>query len=171
MTITIGNASNMTINAAMTGYYSIVASSGASITSPSIVYYMPQPQQGVGQWQNLLPVPGTVTQQRTLSPLEFNKYINGSDLLEEFIAFLDTQKVKQHEVMGLPVELFIKWLIIRACEQDGEEPNVTLTLPTRQHAVHCLGCGKFMTPKLRPQLHNERCAGYYFRRQKEQVLA
>lgn len=61
-------------------------------------------------------------------PREFNRFINASDLLEEFIHYLGTLSVKKSEVMELPVELFIKWLIIRACEADGEEPNVEMPL-------------------------------------------
>lgn len=101
---------------------------------------------------------------RKPAPLEFNKYINTSDLLQEFIAFLGTQKVHKDEIMGLPIELFIKWLIIKACEVDNEEPNVTLALPAPQPKPRCLGCGRFVTKQLNPPLHNEACATMLFQR-------
>ncbi len=81
---------------------------------------------------------------REAPPLAFNKFINASDMLEEFIMFLGTENVKSHQVMDLPVELFIKWLVIRACEADGEEPNVTLELPAPEDVPRCTVCKRFM---------------------------
>lgn len=94
-------------------------------------------------------------------PREFNRFINASDLLEEFIRWLGSQGVKQGEVMNLPLELFVKWLVIRACEQDGEEPGVSLELPG---AHRCLGCQRFMRRGATP-FHGSRCAGFYYERQ------
>ena len=106
-----------------------------------------------------------------MKPSGFNKYVNASDLLEEFIAFLGSERVKKGEVMGLPVELFIKWLIIRACEEDEEEPNVVLQLPAPKAKPRCLGCGQYMhlNPGI-PLIHNQQCSQYYFSR-KEKVYA
>lgn len=102
---------------------------------------------------------------RLPAPREFNRYINASDLLEEFIGFLGEHDVRQSEVMSMPLELFIKWLIIRACEEDQEEPNVTLQLPAPKQKTRCLGCGKFMKKDVKLLMHGEQCAQYYFRRQ------
>lgn len=98
---------------------------------------------------------------RRAPPREFNEFINASDKLEEFIRWLGTEGVKQSEVMAIPLELFVKWLIIRACEKDGEEPGVTLQLPAR--TARCLGCQKFMRRAPVP-FHGERCASFYYRR-------
>jgi len=101
---------------------------------------------------------------RRSAPLDFNKYINASDLLEEFIAFLGENKVRQGEVMRLPLELFVKWLIIRACEQDHEEPNVTLSLPPARRQPRCIACGRFMRAGAAIHLHDEACAHRHFAR-------
>lgn len=102
---------------------------------------------------------------RRPAPKDFNKYINASDLLEEFIRYLGTQRVRSNEVLKLPLDLFVKFLIIRACEEDQEEPNVTLELPKRERAPHCLGCGRFMRKDCPVQFHDPRCAQFYFTRQ------
>jgi hypothetical protein len=96
-------------------------------------------------------------------PLEFNKYVNGSDLLEEFITYLGEQGVKQKEVSELPVELFIKWLVIRACEEDGEDPEIEMPA-IQKNQSRCKGCGKYM--KNSEVLLHEECAVDFFRRNK-----
>lgn len=101
----------------------------------------------------------------------FNKYVNASDLMEEFIKFLGAEGVRQGEVMGLPVELFIKWLIIRACEQDGEVPNVTLALPAPAHQPRCLGCQRYLKAGAPVPIHNQQCADRYFARANHQTSA
>lgn len=97
--------------------------------------------------------------------LDFNPFINASDRLEEFIAFAGENKVRRGEVLKLPVELFLKWLIIQACEADDEEPNVTLDMATARPAQpRCLGCQRFMTRNVVVPLHDDRCAQRYFAR-------
>ena len=51
---------------------------------------------------------------------EFNRYVNASDLLEEFIGFLGDRGVVQSRVLDVPIEVLINWLIMRAAEADGE---------------------------------------------------
>jgi hypothetical protein len=51
---------------------------------------------------------------------EFNRYLNASDLLEDFIKFVGTADVSRGEFLKLPVELFIKWLVVEAARADGE---------------------------------------------------
>jgi hypothetical protein len=53
---------------------------------------------------------------------EFNRYLNASDLIAEFIGDLGKLGATQGKVLHVPIELFINWLIIRAAEADGEEP-------------------------------------------------
>jgi hypothetical protein len=108
--------------------------------------------------------PADSTHLRRPPPREFNRYINASDLMEEFIRFLGTQHVRQGEVMGLPLDLFIKWLIIRACEEDQEEPNVELVLPPRPAQPHCLGCGRFVKRHAPARLCDSSCASRHFAR-------
>lgn len=100
--------------------------------------------------------------EKSRPPREFNKYVNASDLLQEFIGFLAQHKVKRSEFGVLPVELFVKWLIVRACEEDREEPNVQLQIPKRTRA-RCLGCQRFMLRAPAP-FHDARCAQFYYRR-------
>ena len=82
---------------------------------------------------------------------EFNRYINTSDLLEEFIRDCGKFGARQNQVLHVPIELFINWLIIKAAEEDGDKPpkDVKLLedsarlLPSSHH--RCLWCGKFIT--------------------------
>lgn len=94
---------------------------------------------------------------------EFNKYLNASDLLEEFIQYCNTQKIKQSEFMDLPIELFIMWLVVRTAEQDGEDPgDMPLQLEDKNKAMrtmpHCLYCGRFI-PKARHRRGINFCNG------------
>jgi len=84
--------------------------------------------------------------------LEFNKYINASDLLEAFIKDLGHIGIKQGEVLNVPIELFINWIILKAAEQDGD--NAPADVPRLESSVKptkhpkCLCCGKFIKKKL-----------------------
>lgn len=92
---------------------------------------------------------------------EFNRYVNASDLLEEFVDFAaDAGIESREEFFDLPVELFIRWLIIRAAEADGEAPAEdrtqllsqikppSLALPAPRRATpHCRYCGRFLNRK------------------------
>jgi hypothetical protein len=87
---------------------------------------------------------------------EFNEFINATDLMEEFIRFLGKYNVRQDEVLQIPVELFINWLVIKACEKDREEPPEGV-LRIEQHPKlltykknvygRCKFCGKFISRK------------------------
>lgn len=79
---------------------------------------------------------------------EFNKHINASDLLEAFIKDLGELGVKQDEVLDVPIELFINWLIFQAAEQDGDDvpdnvPLLESSIAPQKHPK-CLCCGKFI---------------------------
>jgi hypothetical protein len=115
---------------------------------------------------------GNQPRRREAPPLAFNKYINASDMLEEFIKFLGTHNVRQGEVMGLPMDLFIKWLIIRAAEADNEPTDVVFQLPAPKDQPRCLGCQKYIKNGTPAQMHGPKCAEWYFaRQQKVAVLA
>lgn len=123
--------------------------------------------KGQKQWEKAMalkakqPPPPPI---RMPAPIEFNRYINASDLLEEFIKFLGENDVRKGQVMELPLELFIKWLVIRACEEDKEEPNVTLALPPPKTKPRCMGCQKFIGKGVLVPFHNEQCASHYYQR-------
>jgi len=83
---------------------------------------------------------------------EFNKHINASDLLESFIKDLGDLGVKQNEVLDVPIELFINWLIFQAAEQDGDDapndvPLLESSVTPHKHPK-CLSCGKFIKKAL-----------------------
>jgi hypothetical protein len=86
---------------------------------------------------------------------EFNKYINASDLIEQFIKELGLAGVKQGEILNVPIELFINWLIHKAAEQDGEQVPVTIPklpqLAFKHNHPRCKHCGRF----LRKLLHSK----------------
>lgn len=99
---------------------------------------------------------------------EFNKYLNASDLLEEFISFCDEQKVRKNEFMKLPIELFIMWLVVRAADQDGEPDHTTQLLledASKKKRVQpkCGCCGKFL-PKHKVEQGINFCNGEHLDR-------
>ena len=80
---------------------------------------------------------------------EFNPYVNASDLLEDFIRDMKQFDVRQSELLGLPVNVFIHWLILKAAERDGDAINTPppqAVLPKRD--VRCLCCGRFLPRRL-----------------------
>ena len=83
---------------------------------------------------------------------EFNRHINASDLLEAFIGDLGKLGVKQDEVLGIPIEMFINWLIFQAAEQDGDDAPADVPLLESSVNPHkhpkCLGCGRFIRKTL-----------------------
>jgi hypothetical protein len=82
---------------------------------------------------------------------EFNRYINASDLLEDFIRDLGVAGIKQGEVLGVPIEAFINWIIHRAAEADGDP--VPAEIPRledqarKRHHPRCRCCGRFIRRK------------------------
>ena len=91
---------------------------------------------------------------------EFNRYINASDLLEEFIREMGARGVKQSEILDVPIELFISWIIYKAAQQDGDEAE-----KPRIPAPQCLACGRFIPKTLASrgfQFCNPDHSGRYF---------
>lgn len=65
---------------------------------------------------------------------EFNPYINASDLLEAFIRDVGKYDgVDQGEILRVPIEAFINWIILEAAKRDGDPleglPSVESALP------------------------------------------
>jgi hypothetical protein len=83
---------------------------------------------------------------------EFNKYLNASDLLEEFIGYLGSLKLTKEEVLQVPIETFIMWLIISAAEADQEDKpsQEILMLESKVDELktirkpRCKCCGQFI---------------------------
>ena len=74
--------------------------------------------------------------------LAFNRFLNASELLEQFIGDLAPFGVRQSQVLKSPIEAFINWLITQAALADGDEP------PTRRHAHRCIQCKRFLPVRL-----------------------
>jgi hypothetical protein len=75
-------------------------------------------------------------------PREFNPFLNASDQLEAFIKFVGTLGVRQSEVLSLPIDLFIKWLILEAAKRDDEPAPEDVVVIVEQ--PRCLGCQRWM---------------------------
>ena len=118
---------------------------GGWITIPTPITVNPNPPPASVDFYGM---PPDSEQLRLPPPREFNRYINASDLLEEFIRYAGSQGVTQREVLTLPIDLFIKWLILEASEFDGEDApdDVVVDFPARHR---CRGCGKFLSSRLR----------------------
>jgi len=108
------------------------------------------------------------------APREFNRYVNASDMVEDFIEWLGIQRVRQGEVMKLPLELFVKWLIVRACEADDEEPPIEAEVKLSSRVItgrkRCHVCQQFMEDRVEVELHAE-CAPIYFSKQQVRQLS
>lgn len=115
---------------------------------------------------------------------EFNRYINASDMLEEFVGFVgEVGGINKDGFLQLPIELFIRWLILRAAEQDGDEApedesvlKASLTAPKALPAPpqpvwrNCKCCGRFVT-KRKAEHGLFFCSTEHFERFSDKVLA
>ena len=83
----------------------------------------------------------------------FNRYLNASDLLEDFVGFCGQNNLSKKEFSELPLEIFIYWLIVRAAEADGDSTDEVLPLLTTAvkesnlHGARCKCCGKYLPKK------------------------
>lgn len=83
---------------------------------------------------------------------EFNKYINSSDLLADFIADMGKMGADARQVLEIPIQYFIRWLICKSAEQDGEDSTETVpviandtvkVLELKQNRCKC--CGRYIS--------------------------
>jgi hypothetical protein len=89
---------------------------------------------------------------------DFNPFMNASDKLEEFIRFCGETGVRQSEVLRLPIELFVVWLVISAARLDGEpEPDLPLIPDLRRRALPRCTCGRFLS-RLKRERKIDYCA-------------
>ena len=94
-------------------------------------------------------------QYRACKIREFNRYINASDLLEEFIVFLGEFDIKQSEVLNVPIGMFIHFLIWKAAVADGMEHEAendykmlqsqVKAMPVHRIQPKCLCCGRYIS--------------------------
>lgn len=78
---------------------------------------------------------------------DFNRFMNVSDRLEEFVKFCGAQGVHKEDMLVLPLKLFVAWLVIEAAKADKTPPPAEVKLlPDLRKAVtpRCPGCGKFL---------------------------
>ncbi len=97
---------------------------------------------------------------------DFNRFVNASDLVAEFIEFAAKTAGGPDEpadILKLPLDLFIAFLIVRASEQDSEVPPdvavakldrdipIALLPPPRPCMVRgrCSYCGRFVKDRVR----------------------
>lgn len=83
------------------------------------------------------------------APRGFNRWMNASDVLEDFIRYLGTMEVRQRHVMKMPLGLFINWLIIAAAEADGDtaddlKPKLAEGVDSIKAIPRCLYCKRFL---------------------------
>lgn len=81
---------------------------------------------------------------------EFSPHLNASDVLAQFVKYVGSLGVKQGEVLSLPLELFVNWLIIEAAERD-KDPVPLDVVPVDRHrefkafrSPKCLACGRYV---------------------------
>lgn len=84
-----------------------------------------------------------------LDPRILNKYLTASDLLESFIADVGRLGAKQGDILNIPIELFVNWLVCKAAEEDGHAaPEGLKALPSNVTPIRsdrCRCCGQFIT--------------------------
>ena len=83
-------------------------------------------------------------------PRTFNRFLNASDLVEEFIRDLGELGIRQGEILQVPMELFFNWLVVKAAEEDDQADQVADVpkLPARLDTYRrdrCRGCGQFLS--------------------------
>lgn len=79
---------------------------------------------------------------------DFNVFMNASDRLEDFVRFCGQHGVTQDEMMHLPINLFVGWLVLEAAKADREpEPDDINLIPDlrRIKKPRCISCGRFIT--------------------------
>ena len=81
---------------------------------------------------------------------EFSPHINASEMLAQFVEYVATLGIDRSDVLGLPIELFINWLVISAAERD-KDPVPAEVRPVQEHPAirdqlkpTCLLCKRFI---------------------------
>ena len=83
----------------------------------------------------------------------FNKYLNASDLLEDFVRYCASERLSRKDFAELPLSLFIYWLIAKAAEADGDStddivPLLETSVKQQRYQPHrCQCCGKSLSKR------------------------
>lgn len=72
----------------------------------------------------------------------FNRFLNASELLEAFIKDMAPSGIRQDQVLKVPIEAFINWLIFQAAKEDGDD------IPDEYYNHRCIYCKRFIAKKL-----------------------
>jgi hypothetical protein len=86
---------------------------------------------------------------------EFNKYLNSSDLMADFIDDMGKLGADADQVLNIPLQYYIRWLVHKAAEADGETSDESLPeiahdtikcldAPKRPNMFKCKHCGRFI---------------------------
>lgn len=105
------------------------------------------------------------------APRDFNKFLNTSDVVEEFIRYLGSLDVRQRHVLTLPLGLFINWLVIAAAEADGDpaddlRPTLVQGVSVLKAQPRCHYCRRFI-----PRVYQERGVNFCAPAHMERFLA
>lgn len=71
----------------------------------------------------------------------FNRFLNASELLEAFIKDMVPSGIRQDQVLKVPIEAFINWLVFQAAKEDGDD------LPDEYYNHRCIYCKRFIPRK------------------------
>lgn len=104
---------------------------------------------------------------RANSVREFNRFVNASDLIVEFLSYckdLGAMPRDPRDVLKFPLELFVAFLVVKAAEADAEPvpqeevlmlesrvPQLAALPPPEGHrsaAPRCLCCGRYTKKRL-----------------------
>jgi hypothetical protein len=111
------------------------------------------------------PLPAPVVPPK-IDPRIVSRYLNASDLLEEFIKDIGALGIRQSEVLAVPIELFINWLIVKSAEEDDKADEVK-DIPKLPSAFstyrrdRCRCCGRFVTAQAR-KMDMYFCSGEHY---------
>lgn len=81
---------------------------------------------------------------------EFSPHLNASDMVAKFIEYCGALGVRRGELMDLPINLFIQWLIVEAAARDDDAlPDDVVPLDKSPRLIalvkpKCLACGRFI---------------------------
>lgn len=79
---------------------------------------------------------------------EFNRFLNASDLLEEFVKDCGQYGVRKQDFFEITVDVFINWLIVKAALHDGDPvPTAEINENRRLKRLSlpkCHHCGRFI---------------------------
>lgn len=108
-----------------------------------------------GNWQQAaIQVPRkqvvqTPKQQALRDPRILNRYLNAADLLEEFIKDLGDLGARQTDVLAVPIEMFVNWLVCKAAEEDDAETDLPALPGKIQRTDRCKDCGRYIAQQRR----------------------